>query len=202
MLKPFAAREAQMMKDVLMHPEADSPQIHYYMIRGGKDKRNITIWESGTVGGEYIKTYGHYHVGQLDENYLIAQGKGIVLLQTRKQGTDGNPIDDEIDSFYAIAVKQGDKIYIPSNTGHLVVNTGNTWLVTVDDSPVNMEEVDPISLPGHADYEAVKKMRGFAYYVIEENGKPSLVKNPNYKSVPEVEWFTPEEYAERSHSAT
>ncbi len=194
MLKPFAAREHEMMKDVLMYPEAQGPEIHYYMIRGGRDKRNITIWETGKVGGEYIKTYGHYHVGNLDENYYIAQGEGIVLLQTRKQGADRSPIDDEIDSFYAIPVSQTDKVYIPSGTGHLVVNTGVTWLVTVDDSPVNMEEADPVSLPGHADYEAVKKMRGFAYYVIEDNGKPILVKNPTYKVVPEAQWFTPEEY--------
>ena len=37
------------------------------MIRGGTDKRNITVWEPGTVGGEYIKAYGHYHVGDLNE---------------------------------------------------------------------------------------------------------------------------------------
>ena len=69
MLKPFADRSHEKMKEVLMHPEAQGPEIHYYMIRGGKDKKNITVWEVGTVGGEYIKTYGHYHVGTLDETY-------------------------------------------------------------------------------------------------------------------------------------
>jgi oxalate decarboxylase/phosphoglucose isomerase-like protein (cupin superfamily) len=43
-------------------------------------------------------------------------------------------------------------------------------------------------MPNHADYEAVKKMRGFAYYVISENGKPAFVKNPRYKNVPEVNY--------------
>lgn len=190
MLKPFAAREDKMMKEVLMHPEADGPELHYYMIRGGKDKKNITVWETGTIGGEYIKTYGHYHVGKLDETYWILEGEGIVLLQTRKGDKD-----EEIDSFYAIPVKAGDSVFIPSGTGHLACNTGKTWLVTSDDSPVNFEELDPVSLPGHADYEAVKKMRGFAYYCIEENGKPTLVKNPNYKVAPEPKWFSPEEYA-------
>ena len=59
--------------------------------------------------------------------------------------------------------------------------------MTIDDSPVNFEEVNPVSLPGHADYESVRKMRGFAYYIVEENGKPKLVKNPNYVSVPDSE---------------
>lgn len=196
MLKPFAARDHEKMKEVLMHPEASGPEIHYYMIRGGEDKRNITIWETGKIGGEYIKTYGHYHVGQLDETYHIAAGQGIILLQTRRLDSNNNPIDDEIENFYAISVKTGDKVFIPSGAGHLVVNTGKTWLVTDDDSPVNMEELDPVSLPGHADYEAVKKMRGFAYYVVEQNGEPTLVKNANYKIIPEPQWFTPDEYAQ------
>ena len=66
MLKPFAERTHEKMKEVLLHPDAVGPEIHYYMIRGGKIKKNITVWETGTVGGEYIKTYGHYHVGKLD----------------------------------------------------------------------------------------------------------------------------------------
>lgn len=197
MLKPFAAREQEKMSEVLMDPHAQGPEIHYYMIRGGKDKKNITVWETGTVGGEYIKTYGHYHVGKLDETYWVIAGEGIVLLQTRKLDADGNPIDDKIDKFYAIKVKTGDSVFIPSETGHLVVNTGKTWLVTADDSPVNFEEADPVSLPGHADYEAVKKMRGFAYYVVEEDGKPKLIKNNNYKIAPEPLWLTPEEYRAR-----
>lgn len=194
MLKSFAEREHEKMKEVLMNPAAAGPEIHYYMIRGGKDKTNITVWETGMVGGEYIKTYGHYHVGKLDETYKVASGEGIVLLQTRKQDAGGNPIDDEIESFYVIPVKTGDSVFIPSETGHLVVNTGKMWLVTVDDSPVNFAEVDPVSLPGHADYEVVKKMQGFAYYVVEENGRPVLIKNPKYKVVPEAQWLTPEEY--------
>lgn len=202
MLKPFADRPHEKMQEVLMDPSASGPEIHYYMIRGGKDKKNITVWETGTVGGEYIKTYGHYHVGQLDETYWVVNGEGIVLLQTRKVDASGNPIDDEIEDFCAISVKAGDSVFIPSGTGHLVVNTSNTWLVTVDDSPVNFAEVDPVSLPGHADYEAVKALKGFAYYVVEKGGEPTLVKNENYKVVPEAKWLSPEEYASLKKTRT
>lgn len=201
MLRPFADRPHEKMREALAYPAAAGPEVHYYMIRGGKDKTNITVWETGTVGGEYIKTYGHYHVGNLDETYWILEGEGIVLLQTRKQDSSGNPIDDEIESFIAIKVKEGDSVFIPSGTGHLVVNTGQTWLVTKDDSPVNFEEKDPVSLPGHADYEPVKKLQGFAYYAVEENGEPILVKNPKYKVVPEPQWLTPEEYAQKLNLA-
>lgn len=187
MFKPFAERDNKKMKEVLMHPDAEAPAIHYYMIRGGVEKTNITVWECGQVAGEYIKTYGHYHVGDISETYSIIQGEGILLLQKRKVGPDGKPINDEIESFQAIKVKAGDKKFINPEMGHLMVNTGDVWLVTSDDSPVYPDDVDPAGLPGHADYEAVKKMGGFAYFVIEKEGKPTLVKNPKYKVVPEAE---------------
>jgi hypothetical protein len=43
-------------------------------------------------------------------------------------------------------------------------------------------------MPGHADYEAVKQMRGFAYYVVEKGGMPTLVRNPRYKEVRESDF--------------
>ena len=181
--KHYASRTHEKMREVLMDPSAPGPAIHYYMIRGGKDQKNITVWEPGTVGGEYIKTYGHYHVGNLDENYEIVLGEGVALLQKRAKDAGGNLLDDTLEAFRAIQVKAGDKVYMPPEYGHLVVNTGNTYLVTADDSPVNFDDVNPVSMPGHADYEPVKRMRGFAYYVVEKNGKPSLKRNALYKEI-------------------
>lgn len=178
---PYAARTHEKMQEVLMSPEAAGPAIHYYMIRGGKNKKNITVWESGTVGGEYIKTYGHYHVGELDETYWIVQGEGIALLQKRAV-VDGVERADIIEEFRAIPVKAGDSVYMPPGYGHLVVNTGREWFVTTDDSPVEGAG-DSASMPGHADYEPVKAMQGFAYYVIERDGKPALLKNPRYAEI-------------------
>lgn len=188
MFKPFAERSNEKMQEVLANPEAGGPDVHYYMIRGGKEKTNITVWECGRVGEskEYVKTYGHYHVGNISETYTILQGTGILLLQKRKIGTDGKPIDDEIVEFKALSVKAGDKIFINPEIGHLMVNTGNIWLVTSDDSPVYKDDVDPVGMPGHADYEPVKRMGGFAYFAVEKEGQPTLIKNPKYKTVPEA----------------
>lgn len=166
-----------------MDPNAPGPTIHYYMIRGGSDQRNITVWEPGTVAGEYIKTYGHYHVGQLDENYDVLLGEGVALLQKRAKGADGQPLDDVIESFKAIPVRPGDRVYMPPEEGHLLVNTGKTYLVTADDSPVNFDEANPVSMPGHADYEPLKRMQGFAYYVVDKDGQPALKRNPHYKEI-------------------
>ncbi len=202
---PLGERSHKEMKDVLMTPDAVGPKIHYYMIRGGKEKKNITVWESGTVGGEYIKSYGHYHVGDLSETYEILVGEGYILLQRRamrnvservspseahKRGniSQSEALDDEIVEFRAVKVKPGDKVFIPSGWGHLAVNTGNTWLVTRDDSPVNFEEKKPVTMPGHADYAPFKRLHGAAYYCVEENGSPKFVKNPHYKIVPEIKF--------------
>lgn len=181
--KHYAARTHERMKDVLLDPNAVGPAVHYYMIRGGVDQKNITVWEPGLVGKEYIKTYGHYHVGKLDETYWILYGQGIALLQKLAVDTQGNMVADTVEEFKAVPVKQGDSVYMPAGYGHLVANIGKTYFVTADDSPVNFEEKDPTSLPGHADYELVKKMGGFVYFVVEENGKPALIRNIKYKKI-------------------
>lgn len=181
--KHYAARTHDKMADVLMDPNGVGPEIHYYMIRGGSEQKNTTVWEPGTISREYIKTYGHYHVGDLSETYWIVYGQGVALLQKLAEDENGNMIADEVEEFKAVVVKGGDEVFMPVGFGHLVANTGETYFVTIDDSPVDFEDRDPVSFPGHADYQLVKQMRGFAYYVVEHDGKPALKKNPLYKSV-------------------
>lgn len=181
--KHYASRTHEKMSEVLMDPNGAGPAIHYYMIRGGVDQKNITVWEPGTISGEYIKTYGHYHVGELAETYWFIYGQGIALLQKLAIDADGNMIADEVEEFKAIYAKPGEEIFIPAGYGHLVVNIGSTYFVTADDSPVNFDEQNPVSMPGHADYKLVQQMQGFAYYVVEHEGKPALKRNPKYKTI-------------------
>lgn len=181
--KHFAPRPHEKMQEVLMDPNGVGPAVHYYMIRGGVEQKNVTVWEPGTISGEYIKTYGHYHVGDLDETYWILLGEGVALLQKLANNEQGEMLPDVVEEFKAQKVKAGDEIYMPSGYGHLVANTGTTYLVTADTSPVDFEEKDPTSLPGHADYKPVQQMRGFAYYVVENNGQPALKRNPLYKEI-------------------
>lgn len=186
--KHYAARTHEKMQEVLMDPAGAGPAIHYYMIRGGVNQKNITVWEPGTISGEYIKTYGHYHVGKLDETYWILYGEGVALLQKLAVDARGAMIPDVVEEFKAVRVKAGDSVYMPKGYGHLVANVGSTYFATADDSPVNFEENNAVSMPGHADYEPVKKMRGFAYYVVEHEGKPALRKNPRYKEVKKTDF--------------
>lgn len=165
-----------------MDPDAVGPKDHYYMIRGGTDMRNVTILEVGTVGGEYIKTYGHYHIGDLQETYWFLFGEGVVVKQKLVE-ENGVQQPDRVEEFIARQVVKNDSEHMPPGYGHLIVNTGKTYMVMLDDSPVDFGDKDPVAMPGHADYEMVKKMRGFAYYVVEHNGKPALIKNKLYKEI-------------------
>lgn len=181
--KHYAARTHEKMKEVLMDPNGNGPAIHYYMIRGGVEQKNITVWEPGIISGEYIKTYGHYHVGKLDETYWILYGQGVVLLQKLALDAEGNMIDDVVAEFKAVVVKPGDSVYMPEGYGHLVANVGTTYFATADDSPVSFTDTDTASMPGHADYEPVKRMQGFAYYIVEHEGIPVLKRNSKYKEI-------------------
>ena len=42
--KHYASRTHEKMQDVLMDPSGVGPAIHYYMIRGGVNQKNITVW--------------------------------------------------------------------------------------------------------------------------------------------------------------
>lgn len=185
--KHYASRTHEKMQEVLMDPAGVGPAIHYYMIRGGVEQKNTTVWEPGTISGEYIKTYGHYHIGDLSETYTIAYGQGIALLQKLAEDEQGNLIPDVVAEFKAVPVTTGQELFMPAKFGHLVVNTGTTYFVTIDDSPVDFEDRDPSSFPGHADYSLVQQMRGFAYYVVEHEGKPALKRNQLYKAIQKEE---------------
>jgi oxalate decarboxylase/phosphoglucose isomerase-like protein (cupin superfamily) len=182
----MAMRTHEEMKDVLMSREGVGPDVHYYMIRGGSDKKNITVLECGTVDGEYIKAYGHYHVDDLGEIYNVLSGQGIMLLQKRKVLDDGTVINDEVDWIKAIFISPGSVVNIEPKIGHLIINIGGEWLVTSDNSPVAMSREEKASWPVHADYKPVKDLQGFAYYVVKGVDGPSFIKNLNYKNTPEI----------------
>lgn len=181
--KHYVARTHEKMQEVLMDPKGIGPAIHYYMIRGGRDQKNITVWEPGTISGEYIKTYGHYHVGAIEETYLVLFGEGIALLQRLAVDSNGTMIPDEVEEFTALKVSPGDSLHMEPGWGHVLVNTGVTFLVTSDNTVVSFEDIPPVDSTGHVDYLSVKAMQGFAYYVVEHEGKPALKKNTHYKNV-------------------
>ncbi|MCW4027789.1 MAG: cupin domain-containing protein, partial [Candidatus Bathyarchaeota archaeon] len=124
----------------------------------GKLNVCCTVLYPGKIGDEYFLTKGHFHEKEsTSEVYVGMEGEGIILIQDR----DGKSTQVEIGPNVLV--------YIPPNTAHRSVNTGNSNLVFLAIYP---------SEAGH-DYEAVRT-RGFKELVTENDGKPRVVENPRY----------------------
>lgn len=169
---------------VLYAPTAPGNQDLYYMYRGvclEKDRQlfeqhdiryDITVILPGTIGGEYIKTIGHFHPLKphssetYPEYYEVISGEAIYLLQK-------NSRSGEVEEIMAVEAKQGDKVFIPPSYGHVTINPGNNPLVMA-----NLIESHFSSL-----YGPFQEKHGAAYYYLEgEDGKRNFVKNTNYQN--------------------
>jgi glucose-6-phosphate isomerase len=173
------------MLDVLYEPEGAGPEELYYMYRDvcrEMDREliakhnlryDVTAIGPGNVGGEYIKTAGHYHPIKpgtettYPEVYEVLYGKAHYLLQT-------DPDEDGVDAILIEAVA-GDKVLIPPGYGHITINPGPTVLVMS-----NWVGADFASV-----YGSIKELRGGAYFELVADGEDErFVANPNYKPAP------------------
>lgn len=147
------------MREVLMNPEADGPEDVYVMVRG---RPNITVLMPGKIGQEFTKTYGHYHQDDRSETYKVLFGEGKMLIQNRA-----------VDDVRLLDMKAGSEVVVPKGYAHAMINTGNEPLATVDDCPEDAEN-------NINDYGTIKEKKGFAVYVVEENGGIETVPNVHY----------------------
>ncbi|MCG2686011.1 hypothetical protein L6258_01415 [Candidatus Parcubacteria bacterium] len=160
------------LKEVLQNPQASGPEEVYFMLRG---QPNITVLVPGKIGEEFTKTYGHYHKHGGAETYQILFGRGLLLLQ--KKGAD----DEELEDICLREVGARDTIEVPKGYGHVMINVGSTFLVTADNAPTNAET-------SQNDYEPIKKLRGFSYYIVDDGeGGWKAVRNEKYVKVPKLE---------------
>lgn len=148
----------------------------YYVIH--HPGMNITVLPEYRLGEEYPKTYGHFHQPEAEETYEVLLGEAGILLQ---KGVD--PAEE----VRLIRLKKGDSFTVPEGYAHSLINLGKGSVVTLDDH-------DPARF--NNDYEPIRGKHGFAYYIVEKNGKPEAVPNPNYKKVPRLEilnqWINPQ----------
>lgn len=120
-----------------------------------------TIIYPGKVGNEYFMTKGHFHsILDTSEIYYCLGGHGMMLMET---------MDGQVEYKY---LSQGDAIYVPGGWAHRSINTS--------DEPFVMFFVYRADA-GH-DYGTIEE-KGYRKLVIEENGKPTIVDNPRWKSL-------------------
>ena len=120
-----------------------------------------TVIYPGTVGKEYFMTKGHYHEDlNASEVYICLDGNGRIVMQN----TTGDVIVAKFEKDYVV--------FVPPGYAHRTVNVGKTPLKFIAIYPSNA---------GH-DYSTILKT-GFKKLVVEKNGEPQVIDNPNYKSL-------------------
>ena len=170
------------MRPVLKNPEkAESNYPLYTVYRnlyiiGGKIRYDVTLIPSSEIGGEFAKTFGHYHMEKFPEIYEVLTGHAYFLMQRR--GKDPG----EITEVYAVEALAGEKAVMLPEFGHLSINVGKEPLIMAN--WIGLVEYD---------YETIKKYKGGCYYILNSEQNIEFEENQNYKSVPEIVKLRPKE---------
>ena len=118
-----------------------------------------SITYPGKVGAEYFMTKGHFHtILDTAEVYYCLSGQGAMLMES----PEGDVQLQEL--------RAGAAVYVPKRYAHRSINTGNEPLVTFFAFRADA---------GH-DYGTIET-KGFRKLLVEQNGKPTLVDNPNWQ---------------------
>ncbi len=166
------------LKPVLMTPiDENFPAYYMYrdlykneeegeIIRKFDLRYDITVIPPAKIGIEFIKTFGHYHPKKnkvsYPEIYEVLEGEAIFLLQKR------GARDSEIVDVLAVYAKDGDKVIIPPDYGH----------VTINPSDKTLKMANWVCRSFSSIYDPFSKLRGACYYYTEKG----WIKNENYKS--------------------
>ncbi len=128
----------------------------------------------GSGPKEYNKTVGHYHPIvpgtriSYPELYEVIHGECYFIIQKVRNKY-------EVVDALIIKAERGDKIIIPPDYGHVMVNSGRGLLITAN----------WVSSAFSSIYEPYREMKGACYYILEEYLQPKIVKNEAYDNVPE-----------------
>ena len=151
------------LKDMLK--EGDMVVYEFYNMglpeNAGEIAFGTTILYPGKVGKEYFMTKGHFHsLLETAEVYYCIKGNGFLLME-RPEG------DVE-----AQEMKSGTAIYVPPRYAHRSIN------VSTDEPLISFFAFRADA--GH-DYKTIET-KGFRKLIVEKNGKPEIIDNPNWKS--------------------
>lgn len=148
----------------------------YFMYRGIEEKNgiryDITVVPPHRFGNEFVKTKGHYHMGNYGEIYTVLEGEAIYVMQKRKAESE-----NEIEDVYAVHAKKGDVVIIPSNYGHITINA----------SDKELKMANWVASACMSDYSLFEKYQGGCWYYTQEG----WVKNEKYQEVPELRFEEP-----------
>lgn len=158
-----------------MYRDLAENKEEYDKIFANNLRYDITIMFPKMLGKEFNKTVGHDHPIvpgtsiTYPELYEVLEGEAIFLLQDSE--------DDKIKDVFAIKAKPGNKIIIPPNYEHLIINASNKDLKTCN---------WVCRAFGSNIYKPFKLRHGFSYYATKNKGEIEWIKNENYALVPDL----------------
>lgn len=146
------------------------------LIQENNLRYDITIIPPYNMGLEYVKTAGHYHPSikgtdyTYPEVYEVLSGAAHYLLQKIR--------NSKITKVILIEAKEGDKVIVPPNYGHVTINPSNKEL----------KMANWVSNQFLSAYEPYRECRGAAYFELNDG---SMIQNTNYKDLPEIQHLKP-----------
>lgn len=169
--------------------ENGSPErIQYWMYNGVAQRRdrerisaaglryNLTVLLPHALGHERSKTLGHRHSKPLSstldypEVCEVISGSAWFLFQMLDEASRTAP-------FCAmLQAKAGEKVVVPPNLYHVVINAGHDPLLFASVVPLGIKRV----------YQPLADLRGAAWLNTLEQG---WIKNPRYRSVADPIWW-------------
>lgn len=164
-----------------MYNDVALSEAHHQLMVEHKLRYDITIIPPSKLGTEPVKTAGHYHplvehTGiTYSEIYEVLEGKAHFILQ---RGSPGHMAD-----VIFIDAAAGDKVIIPPNYGHVMVNPGPDVLVLSDWVFRTFTSL----------YDTYVRCGGAAYFELA-GGK--LVPNEKYGDLPGIRSLEPTNFAE------
>jgi glucose-6-phosphate isomerase len=132
----------------------------------------------GDVGGEFVKTSGHYHPPMAGsrltypEVYTGLYGTLRLFLHKRNPDNPRTPLDCAL-----VTLKPGTSVMVPPEYAHVLINTS--------DEPALMAGL--YSTAFKPDYSEVNQLRGLAYYIMRSDDDFKAEVNPCYVHPPELE---------------
>ncbi len=139
-------------------------------------RHDLTVISFGTLNGEFIKTYGHYHPkvknSSFPEIYQVVSGVAVFLLQK-----------EDLSEVLLVWAKAPETVIVPPDFGHITINLGKKELI--------LANLVARSVKGL--YAPFKEKRGGAYYLLEDN--PAKIQaNPRYAKLPQPQHFRPQSF--------
>ncbi len=182
------------LKEVLLWPESVEPEREAYRMympvsfppaaQPAFERLDLTyslvLLPTLTIGGEYVKTHGHYHPliqgtpHPYPEIYTQLYGELFLMMQKRR-----NEEDETLEDCAIVKMKPGFVIALPPGYSHILINPTA--------SPALMA-----GLYGRRfkpDYGPIKRKRGHAYYILAKDNGYLIERNPNYPQAPELRWL-------------